>query len=81
MTLYFRLLPIELNSFANLAFDLDVPSVGVDYLLGDGKPKAAASCFFGAGKIDPVKPLKNMRQMLGRDAYAVVFDRNLRDPV
>ena len=49
----------------------------VDDVLDDGEPEARPAFLAALGHVDPVKPLRQARQMLRRDARAVIPDRKL----
>src|SRR5260370_42124425 len=61
-----------------LALDFDLPAVPLDNRTGDLQTKPGAAIFSGSILRGPVETLKNVRQVLGRDADTIVPDLQSR---
>ena len=66
----------ELTAFIQLRSDGDHPTVGIDNPFDDGKPQAAAADVPVAGFVNPVKPVKQIGEMLFGNADAGVHHPN-----
>ena len=62
----------ETASFAQLTLDPECTTVCFQQALGYGEPEAAAAGGPGAGLVHPVKPLKDVGQVLGRNAFTSI---------
>src|SRR3546814_9554213 len=59
-----------------LRVDHQPAAMAVDDVLDDGEPQPGAAEVAAAGGIDPVEPFGQARQVLARDALAMVADRS-----
>src|SRR3989442_1487270 len=64
------------RSFAGLAGHFDRAAVGVHNSFGNGQTESAASRRTRARFVGPIKTLKDVREVFGRDALAGVGDRH-----
>src|SRR5262245_26674701 len=64
----------EAAAASRLGFDVQAAPVPVDDVLHDGEAEAGPAELPGAGRIDPVEPLGQPRDMLLGDAFALVGD-------
>ena len=67
----------ESGATVSFAFDAHIPALRKDQMLDDGEAKAGAAEFAGARLIDSVKPFKEPRQILSRNAYAGIVNIDL----
>src|SRR5438876_7928627 len=68
----------EDGAFSERAVDLEQAPMMIDDMLHDGEAEAGAAKLARAGGVDPVEALREPRDVLGKDALAVVADRDLR---
>ena len=72
--LIFSKYKIHYRSGSKLAVGPDFSTVILDDLFYDGKADTASPLGRIPGRICPVKTVKNIRQILGRNAFSVILD-------
>src|SRR5438046_10260268 len=65
----------EGRALAQRAGDIQPTAMAVEDVLDDGKPEARSAQFARAGIVEPVKTLCQARQVLARDAVAMIAGR------
>ena len=65
----------EPGALPRLAGDVELAPVAVDDVLDDGEAQARSALVAALRHVDPVEPLGQARQVLGRDAGAVILHR------
>ena len=60
------------------AFDIQPPAVAHQDVFDDGEPKASATGHPRASAINTIEALREPRQMFGRDAFAVIPNREMQ---